>query len=68
LYFNNQKERKGGEIMEKDMIKVVIQVPVGMRDLEDIKTYFISHILDIVGIDYVIYDAKKWKGDWNETK
>lgn len=39
------------------MLKIVVEVPQGTRDLEDIK----QHIIKILGIDYVVYDSKQWE-------
>lgn len=42
--------------MKTDILKIVVDVPAGMRDLEKIK----QNILSVHGIEIVIYDDEKW--------
>jgi cell division protein ZapA (FtsZ GTPase activity inhibitor) len=39
-----------------DVLKIVVEVPEGVRDLEEIK----KHIIRVMGIDYVVYCKKDW--------
>ncbi len=37
-----------------DILKIVVEVPPGVRDLKEIR----EKILDILGIDTVVYDSR----------
>ena len=45
-----------------DMLKIVVTVPDGTRDVEEIK----KQIIEVVGIEHVIYDHEHWDKLCNE--
>lgn len=46
--------------MAKDLIKIVVEVPVGVRTNEEIALALSKGEAKIVGLDYVIYSHKQW--------
>lgn len=41
---------------KSDILKIVVEVPCGVRDLEEIK----NKIIRVAGIETVVYDDKQW--------
>ena len=45
-----------------DMLKIVVTVPDGVRDVEEIK----KQLIKVIGIEYVVYDHAHWEKICNE--
>lgn len=43
--------------IKSDILKIIVEVPCGVRDLEEIK----NKIIRVAGIETVVYDDKEWR-------